>query len=127
MYRHRALIGQRQSMDTRVNCEAGLGRLLFGAILFLMTSAASAGDREVILGLGNPSRLALGRMFDTVIVANPLIIDVSTDDDQSVLIRPRNPGVTNLVFVDAQGRVIANYRILVCESVAACDAAAGRT
>jgi len=114
-------------MDIYVNCEARLGRLLFGAILLVMTSTASAGDREVTLSLGNPSRLALGRMFDTVIIANPMIIDVSTDDDQSVLIRPRNPGVTNLVFVDAQGRVIANYRILVCESAVACDAAAGRT
>jgi Flp pilus assembly secretin CpaC len=114
-------------MDARVNFEAKLGKLLFGAILIVMTSAASAGDREVTLSLGNPSRLALGRMFDTVIIANPMIIDVSTDDDQSVLIRPRNPGVTNLVFVDAQGRVIANYRILVCESAVACDAAAGRT
>ena len=114
-------------MDIYVNCEARLGKLLFGAILLVMTSTASAGDREVTLSLGNPSRLALGRMFDTVIIANPMVIDVSTDDDQSVLIRPRNPGVTNLVFVDAQGRVIANYRILVCESVGACDAAAGRT
>jgi Flp pilus assembly secretin CpaC len=114
-------------MDMRVSCEARLGRLLFGAILLVIASAAAARDREMTLSLGNPSRLALGRMFDTVIIANPLIVDVSTDDDQSVLIRPRNPGVTNLVFVDAQGRVIANYRILVCESVGACDAAAGRT
>jgi Flp pilus assembly secretin CpaC len=114
-------------MDMRVRCEAGLGKLLFGAILLVMTSAASAADREVTLSLGNPSRLTLGRMFDTVVIANPTIVDVSTDDDQSVLIKPRNPGVTNLVFVDVQGRVIANYRILVCESAAACDAAAGRT
>ena len=114
-------------MDTRVNCEARLGKLLFGALLLGMAPTASAGDREVTLSLGNPSRLALGRMFDTVIIANPLIVDVSTDDDQSVLIRPHNPGVTNLVFVDAQGRVIANYKILVCESAVACDAAAGRT
>jgi Flp pilus assembly secretin CpaC len=113
-------------MDMRVRCEAGLGKLLFGAILLVMTSAASAADR-VTLTLGTPSRLALGRMFDTVVIANPTIVDVSTDDDQSVLIKPRNPGVTNLVFVDVQGRVIANYRILVCESAAACDAAAGRT
>jgi Flp pilus assembly secretin CpaC len=122
-----ALIGHGQSMDIHVNCEARLGRLLFGAILLVMTSAASAGDREVTLSLGNPSRLALGRMFDTVIVANPMILDVSTDDDQSVLIQPRNPGVTNLVFVDAQGRVIANYRVTVCEAAVTCDDATGRT
>ena len=54
-------------------------------------------------------------------------IDVSTDDDRSVLIKPRNPGVTHLVFVDAQGRVIANYRVTVCEAAETCDAAAGRT
>jgi Flp pilus assembly secretin CpaC len=114
-------------MDIRVNCKARLGRLLLGAILLVMTSAALAGSREVTLSLGNPSRLALGRMFDSVIIANPSIIDVSTDDDQSVLIKPRNPGVTNLVFVDAQGRVIANYKVTVCEAGATCDGAAGRT
>jgi Flp pilus assembly secretin CpaC len=114
-------------MDIRVNCKARLGRLLLGAILLVMTSAALAGSREVTLSLGNPSRLALGRMFDSVIIADPLIIDISTDDDQSVLIKPRNPGVTNLVFVDAQGRVIANYKVTVCEAATACDGAAGRT
>ncbi len=114
-------------MDAHVNFGPGLGKLLFGAILLVMTCAASAGDREVTLSLGNPSRLALGRMFDTVIIGNPMIVDVSTDDDQSVLIKPHNAGATNLVFVDAQGRVIANYRILVCESAVACDAVAGRT
>lgn len=110
-----------------MNFKARPGKLVLAAILLLMTSAASAGDREVTLSLGHPSRLALGRMFETVIIANPMIVDVSTDDDRSVLIRPHNPGVTNLVFVDAQGRVIANYRILVCDSAIVCDAAAGRT
>lgn len=100
---------------------------MLGVILLVMTSAASAGDREVTLSLGHPSRLALGRMFDSVIIANPLIIDVSADDDQSVLIKPRNPGVTNLVLVDAEGRVIANYKVTVCEAAAICDGAAGRT
>lgn len=114
-------------MDIYVNCEARLGKLLFGAILLVMTSTASAGDREVTLSLGNPSRLALGRTFDTVIIANPMVVDVSTDDDRSVLIKPRNPGITNLVFVDAQGRVIANYRVTVCEAADACEGAGGRT
>jgi Flp pilus assembly secretin CpaC len=69
--------------------------------------------------------LALGRAYDTVIVGDPKIVDVKTGDMQSVLIEPLRPGKTNLVFVDPQGRVIANVRVSVCSTSDACDAAAG--
>jgi Flp pilus assembly secretin CpaC len=74
-----------------------------------------------------PSRLTLARGFETVIVGDPGIVDVRTDDSRSVVVEPLHPGTTNLVFVDAHGLVIANVRISVCASGPnACDAAAGR-
>jgi Flp pilus assembly secretin CpaC len=103
-------------------------RLLLIAILLLgAVPAASAHDRAVTLALGMPTRLALDRAYDAVIVGDPGIVDVKTGDSQSVLIEPLKPGKTNLVFVDAQGRVIANVRVSVCNASDACDAAAGRT
>src|ERR1700744_4974313 len=77
-------------------------------------TAARAGDDAVELGVGDAFRLFLEKAFATVIVGDPLVVDVRTDDDRSVLIEPLSAGETNLVFVDARGVVIANVRVSVC-------------
>jgi len=103
-------------------------RLLLAAMLVLMAApAASAQDRAVTLSVGTPSRLALSSPFEAVIVGNPAIVDVRTDDDQSVVVEPIKPGVTNLVFVNARGLVVANIRVSVCglSGPKACDVANG--
>ena len=82
-------------------------------------------DRVVRLRPGTPSRLALDRAYATVIVGDPKIVDVETGDRESVLIEPLRPGKTNLVFIDAQGLVIANVRVTVCGASDACTATAG--
>src|SRR5262245_14779852 len=116
------------SIGLRSIMTASFRKLLLAAVLSCTAvHAGQARDREVTLSLGTPSRLALNKAFEAVIIAEPMIVDVRTDDSQSVLIEPRRPGVTNLVFVDAQGRVIANVRVIVCELSGDCDAAAGRT
>jgi len=103
--------------------------LLAAALLLMATPVARGQDRAVVLSLGTPSRLTLASAFETVIVGDPGIVDVRTDDGRSVVVEPLRPGITNLVFVDAQGLVIANVRISVCDASGAdtCDAAAGRT
>jgi Flp pilus assembly secretin CpaC len=94
---------------------ARLRKLVLGAILLLMTvPAAWAQDRAIILSVGTASRVLLDSAFETVIVGDPLIVEVRTDDDQSVVVEPLNPGETNLVFVNARGLVIANIRVSVC-------------
>ena len=102
------------------------GKFLLTAILLLAaTPAVSAHDRVVTLSVGTPTRLALEQAYNTVIVGDPAIVDVKTADSLSVLIEPLRPGKTNLVFVDAQGRVIDNVRVSVCGASEACDAATG--
>ncbi|SRR5579871_3383189 len=97
---------------------ASIRKLLLGALLLLTTMpAAWAQERTVSLSLGAASRLALDSSFETVIVGDPLIVEVRTDDDRTVVIEPLKPGATNLVFVDTRGLVIANIRILVCASL----------
>jgi hypothetical protein len=92
-------------------------KLLLGVFLLLTTMpAAWSQERAVYLSLGTPSRLALDSAFDTVIVGDPLVVDVRTDDNRTVVVEPLHPGATNLVFVDTQGLVVANIRILVCAS-----------
>jgi Flp pilus assembly secretin CpaC len=93
-------------------------RKFFAAVLLLLATvpAASAQERAVFLSLGTASRLALDSAFESVIVGDPLIVDVHTGDNRSVVIEPLHPGATNLVFVDTRGLVVANIRILVCAS-----------
>ncbi|MGY3506995.1 MULTISPECIES: pilus assembly protein N-terminal domain-containing protein [unclassified Bradyrhizobium] len=92
-------------------------KLMLGVLLLLAMAPASwAKDRAACLSVGTASRLALDSPFDTVIVGDQLIIQVRTDDDRSVVIEPLKPGVTNLVFVDTRGLVIANVRLMVCAS-----------
>jgi Flp pilus assembly secretin CpaC len=103
----------------------GLRKLALGAILAsIICSGALAQDRAVAFGIGITSRLFLEKAFETVIIGDPLIVDISTDDNQSVLIKPLRAGVTNLVFVDARGVVTANITVSVCEASAsnACGA-----
>ena len=118
-----------QSVRLTFAITAGTEELLLGTAPFLTAvSAARAQDRAMVLSLGAPSQLALARVFETVIVGDPGIVDVRTDDDRSAVVEPLN-GATNIVFVDVHGLVIANVRISVCDASGAnaCDAAAGKT
>src|SRR5260221_7100270 len=83
-------------------------------LLPTVTTGAMAQDDAVALDAGTASRLFLKVAFATVIIADPAIVDVRTDDARSVVIEPLSPGETNLVFVDARGVVTANVRVSVC-------------
>jgi Flp pilus assembly secretin CpaC len=91
-----------------------------GMLLVTAVPGARAEDDTVALGVGSAFRLFLQKTFETVIVGDPLVVDVRTDDDRSIVIEPLKAGVTNLVFVDAHGMVTANVRVSVCGAPFAC-------
>jgi Flp pilus assembly secretin CpaC len=74
---------------------------------------AEAERRSVILELGAGSIVMLERPFKTALIGNPDVIDVQTQSERSVLLKPLSTGATNLIFVDEQGMVITNLTILV--------------
>jgi len=96
--------------------------ILAMTLVFSAPACALAGDDAVALGVGTEFRLFLTNAFATVIVGDPRVVDVRTDDDQSVVIEPLKAGETNLVFVDAHGTVTANIKVSVCgaASLAVC-------
>jgi Flp pilus assembly secretin CpaC len=77
------------------------------------TMAGEPRSPSVTLELGVGSAVALERPFKTVLIGNPDVVDVQTQDERSVLLRPLSPGATKLVFIDEQGIVIRNLAILV--------------
>jgi|SRR6185312_1392310 len=114
-----------QSTDAgRPGMMARLVRALLGAVLLCVAiSGASAEDSALSLALGKATRLVVERAFETVIIGDPLVVDVRIDDDRSLVIDPLNPGVTNIILVNADGVVTGNIRVLVCAAWSnACDA-----
>jgi hypothetical protein len=96
--------------------------LLFGA-----TSGAKSEDDSFGFGVGTAFRLFVAKAFATVIVGDPAILDVRTDDDHSVLVEPLSAGETNLVFLDARGVVTANVRVSICGAPPAKSCTAGHS
>jgi Flp pilus assembly secretin CpaC len=89
------------------------GVMLAVILLFTPVSLAGAADQTIILSLGAGSTLELARAFNTVLMADPNIVDVLTQSDRSVVLQPLNPGTTNIIFLDEASIAIINVRILV--------------
>jgi Flp pilus assembly secretin CpaC len=89
------------------------GVILAAILLLSPISPACAADQTVILSLGAGSTLELARPFNTVLMADSNIVDVLTQSDRSVVLRPLNPGATNVIFLDEASIAIINVRILV--------------
>jgi Flp pilus assembly secretin CpaC len=68
---------------------------------------------SVNLELGGGSSYAIDRPFKTVLIGDPQIVDVRTQDERTVLLKPLGPGATNLIFIDETGVVIVNLAIRV--------------
>lgn len=103
-----------------------LGGVLLGAFLIVTAiPAALAQDPALSLAVGNATRLVVKRAFETVMIGDPLVIDVRVDDNRSITIDPLSPGVTNVVLVDTNGIVTANIRVVVC--AASSNACEGRS
>jgi Flp pilus assembly secretin CpaC len=91
-------------------------------LLLAATATARAQDAPLSLAPGHVARLVLKRAFETVMIGDPDVVGVRVNGDRSVVIDALNPGVTNLVLVDAAGMVTANIRVLVCAAwSSACD------
>jgi Flp pilus assembly secretin CpaC len=71
--------------------------LVLAAMLFSAPTGTLAQDCAVEFGIGSQFRLFLDKTFETVIVGDPLVVNVHADDNQSILVEPLKAGVTNLV------------------------------
>ena len=90
---------------------------MLGLTLCLVAlSASRASDETVTIALGASSLLTLDRPFETVLVGDPQVVDVSRQTDRTVLVKAINRGASNVVFVDANSIAIANIRVVVREA-----------
>ena len=82
-------------------------------VLLSAISATWAADQTVTLKLGVGLAFAIERPYNSVLIGDPDIVDVHTNNDRSVMLEPLKLGATNLIFLDAKSIAITNIRILV--------------
>jgi len=96
-----------------------LGSVVVALIVSASTfSPSHAAGQAITMGLGASSGLLLERPLKTILIGDPNIVDVFQRSDRSVILQPLHPGATNVVFLDEKSIVIANVRILVCNTAA---------
>ena len=76
-------------------------------------SGSKAFDDTVTIALGTGSLLTLDRSFETVLVDDSHVIDVSPQTNRTVLVKALNRGTSNIVFVHERSVAIASVRIVV--------------
>jgi putative type II/III system pilus formation protein len=90
-------------------------------LALLATGAASpvkaqnAAANDVIVLIDEASLMRLDRPAAEIVVGNPSIADVSVQSGKVLIITGKSFGETNLVVIDADGKMITNRRLIVQE------------
>lgn len=88
-------------------------RVLISAIatLFILTTGAQAGQVWLTMDQVRPYKLE--RPAQNIVVGNPSIADVSVQDNTSLLLFGKAPGLTNIYIFDESGEAIENLIVRV--------------
>ena len=90
-------------------------------LALLATGAASpvkaqnAAVNDVIVLIDQASLVKLDRTAAEIVVGNPSIADVSVQSGKVLIITGKSFGETNLIVIDADGKLIINRRLVVQE------------
>jgi hypothetical protein len=95
--------------------------LSFGLAALLATGAGSpvkaqnAAANDVVVLIDQASLVRLERPAAEIVVGNPSIADVSVQSGKVLVVTGKSFGETNLIVIDADGKVIVNRRLIVQE------------
>lgn len=103
-----AILSPSHAMTVRLRAYA-LGLVL----LLVPMSMTPAAERTITLAPGSGTVFRLEQPFETVLIGDPSVVDVRTQDDRSVILEAQKPGASNIVFVDKRSVAIANIRVVV--------------
>lgn len=77
---------------------------------------AAAGPAPLVVRMDQATRVMLSRPARDVVIANPLIADVTVLDSRSLVVLGKAVGTTSLLVVDPAGRTVADRQIIVSAS-----------
>ena len=72
--------------------------------------------QTVSLGAGQASYVTLTGPVRDVVLGDPLVADVSVINERTLVVLGKRAGMTSLMAFDAQGRALADRRIVVSET-----------
>ena len=116
-HRQDALAQSIPPLDIFMKRNSSVSAAIVAAGLAIWPARAEAGVEaerpSVTLELGAGSTVMLARPFKSVLIGNPEVVDVQTQNERSILLKPLSLGTTNLIFIDYRGIVITNLTIMV--------------
>jgi hypothetical protein len=95
-----------------VPCHGFLWGAIFAASIALPAVAASQ-DIDVLID--QATLVPLERPASEIVVGNPSIADVTVQSGKALVVTGKSFGQTNLIVIDAAGKVIMNRRLVVQE------------
>jgi hypothetical protein len=89
---------------------------IVAALLSLGAGAASAGSNDIVeVLIDQATLLRLDRPAAEIVVGNPSVADVSVQSGKVLIVTGKSFGETNLIVMDADGKMVANRRLIVQE------------
>jgi hypothetical protein len=79
------------------------------------SKAQNASATDVIVLIDQASLVRLDRPAAEIVVGNPSIADVSVQSGKVLIVTGKSFGETNLIVIDADGKMITNRRLIVQE------------
>jgi Flp pilus assembly secretin CpaC len=77
--------------------------------------AQKAADNDIVVLIDQASLVRLERTVAEIVVGNPSIADVSVQSGKVLIVTGKSFGETNLIVIDADGKVIVNRQLIVQE------------
>ena len=103
-----------RSMFAKLPRPSRLGALAIAVLLALPSAPlATAASEDLIVKYDQSELMQLPRPAAQIIVGNPSIADISVKSDRLLVITGKTFGITNVIILDAQNKIIANQRVLV--------------
>jgi len=95
-----------------------LSCVLAGVLVTVAASpvrAQNAAADDIVVLIDQASLVRLGRQAAEIVVGNPSIADVSVQSGKVLVLTGKSFGETNLIVMDADGKIIVNRRLIVQE------------
>jgi Pilus formation protein N terminal region len=114
LWTKRSVKGQSAHMAFRISPKRSHRGLAIAALLAIGgAQTASAGSNDVEVLMDQAVLVKLDRPAAEIVVGNPSIADVSVQSGKVLVVTGKSYGETNLIVLDADGKVIIDRRLAV--------------
>lgn len=80
---------------------------------FLVAAPANSNANDLIVKYDQSELVQLPKPAAQIIVGNPAIADITVKSDRMLVVTGKTFGITNVIVLDSQDRVIVSQRVLV--------------